>query len=253
MALAGKKKALESVDLSSKVDFLRIPNQKNRIRKLWNLLPSNVKQLDAYKVGRFARSSKGKATKELTYNKLKEFLDGYSNYFEGNLDFEYLRTFYIMNHYYTKIKSSENSVARVYDLTVPGAHTFTANGFVCHNSGKDPSKVDRSGAYAARYVAKNVVAAGLADKCEVQLSYAIGVAQPTSINVDTFGTNKIAEAKIQELVKKHFKLTPTWIIDHLKLRRPIYRKTAAYGHFGRNDPDFTWEKTDMAETLRQEA
>mgnify|MGYP001566217923 CR=1 FL=1 len=120
-------------------------------------------------------------------------------------------------------------------------------------SGKDPSKVDRSGAYAARYVAKNVVAAGLADKCEVQLSYAIGVAQPTSINVDTFGTNKIPEAKIAELVRKHFKLTPGWIISHLNLRRPIYRKTAAYGHFGRNDPDFTWEKTDLAETLKKEA
>ena len=120
-------------------------------------------------------------------------------------------------------------------------------------SGKDPSKVDRSGAYAARYVAKNIVAAGLADKCEVQLSYAIGIAQPTSINVDTFGTNKIPESKIVELVKKHFKLTPKWIIEHLSLRRPIYRKTAAYGHFGREDPDFTWEKTDMAETLRLEA
>ena len=120
-------------------------------------------------------------------------------------------------------------------------------------SGKDPSKVDRSGAYAARYVAKNIVAAGLADKCEVQLSYAIGIAQPTSINIDTFGTNKIPEAKVVELVKKHFKLTPKWIIDHLNLRRPIYRKTSAYGHFGREDPDFTWEKTDMAEVLREEA
>lgn len=120
-------------------------------------------------------------------------------------------------------------------------------------SGKDPTKVDRSGAYAARYVAKNIVAAGLADRCEVQLSYAIGVAQPTSVNVDTFGTNKIPEAKIAELVKKHFKLTPKWIIEHLNLRRPIYKKTAAYGHFGREDPDFTWEKTDLADTLKQEA
>lgn len=120
-------------------------------------------------------------------------------------------------------------------------------------SGKDPTKVDRSGAYAARYVAKNIVAAGLADRCEVQLSYAIGIAQPTSINVDTFGTNKIPESKIVELVKKHFKLTPRWIIEHLNLRRPIYRKTAAYGHFGREDSDFTWEKTDLAETLRLEA
>jgi len=120
-------------------------------------------------------------------------------------------------------------------------------------SGKDPSKVDRSGAYAARYVAKNIVAAGLADKCEVQLSYAIGVAQPTSINIDTFGTNKAPEAKIVELVKNNFKLTPKWVIEHLNLRRPIYRKTSVYGHFGKEDHDFTWEKTDMAETLRSEA
>ena len=120
-------------------------------------------------------------------------------------------------------------------------------------SGKDPSKVDRSGAYAARWVAKNIVAAGLSDKCEVQLSYAIGVAEPTSVNVDTFNTNKIPEEKIIELVKKHFLLTPQWIIERLDLLRPIYRKTAAYGHFGRNDPDFTWEKTDMAAILKKEA
>ena len=120
-------------------------------------------------------------------------------------------------------------------------------------SGKDPSKVDRSGAYAARYGAKNIVAAGLADKCEVQISYAIGIAEPTSVNVDCFGTNKIPEEKISELVKKHFKLTPRWIIDTLDLRRPIYQKTASYGHFGRDDADFTWEKTDRADVLRKEA
>lgn len=120
-------------------------------------------------------------------------------------------------------------------------------------SGKDPSKVDRSGAYAARYVAKNIVAAGIATRCEVQLSYCIGVAQPTSVDVDCFGTSKIPEEKISELVKKHFSLTPKWIIEHLRLKRPIYRKTAAYGHFGRDDPDFTWEKTDKAEILRKEA
>ena len=120
-------------------------------------------------------------------------------------------------------------------------------------SGKDASKVDRSGAYAARWVAKNVVAAGLADKCEVQLSYAIGVAEPTSINVDTFGTNKVGEEKIIAAVRKHFKLTPKWIIETLKLKRPIFRKTAAYGHFGREDPDFTWEKIDLADTLRKES
>ncbi|HLD06340.1 MAG TPA: methionine adenosyltransferase [Candidatus Nanoarchaeia archaeon] len=120
-------------------------------------------------------------------------------------------------------------------------------------SGKDPSKVDRSGAYCARYVAKNIVAAGLASRCEVQLSYAIGVAQPTSVNVDCFGTNKVPEERIIELVRKHFMLTPRGIISSLNLRRPIYKKTATYGHFGRNDPDFTWERTDKAELLRREA
>ncbi|MBI4152330.1 methionine adenosyltransferase [Candidatus Woesearchaeota archaeon] len=120
-------------------------------------------------------------------------------------------------------------------------------------SGKDPSKVDRSACYMARYVAKNLVAAGLADKCEVQVAYAIGVAKPVSVLVDTFGTAQIPEEKISELVQKHFDLTPKGIINTLNLRRPIYRKTAAYGHFGRNDPDFTWEKTDKAEVLKQEA
>jgi S-adenosylmethionine synthetase len=117
-------------------------------------------------------------------------------------------------------------------------------------SGKDPTKVDRSGAYAARYIAKNIVAAGLAKKCEVQLSYAIGVAEPTSVNIDCFGTEKISEEKISELVRKHFPLKPAQILRELDLRRPIYRKTAAYGHFGREDPDFTWEMTDKAETLK---
>ena len=120
-------------------------------------------------------------------------------------------------------------------------------------SGKDPSKVDRSGTYAARWIAKNIVAAGLADKCEVQISYAIGIPEPTSINVDTSGTNKIPEERIVSLVKKNFNLNPREIIKRLDLLRPIYKKTAAYGHFGRNDPDFTWEKTDMADTLREEA
>ena len=189
--LSRKKEILNSINLSLKTDKLKIPNQIERIKRLWNKLPSNIKQKDEFKLGRIARSPKGKATKELTYSKLKQLLDGYSNYFEGDLDFEYLRSLYLMNHYYTKIEGIENSMSQVFDITVPGAHTFTANGFVCHNSGKDPSKVDRSGAYAARYVAKNIVAAGLADKCEVQLSYAIGVAKPTSITVNCFGTNKI--------------------------------------------------------------
>jgi S-adenosylmethionine synthetase len=120
-------------------------------------------------------------------------------------------------------------------------------------SGKDPSKVDRSGCYMARYIAKNVVAAGLADQCEVQISYAIGVAQPVSVMVNTFGTGKIPDERILELVKTHFDMRPKAIINHLNLLRPIYRKTAVFGHFGRDDPDFTWEKTDKAETLKKHA
>jgi S-adenosylmethionine synthetase len=120
-------------------------------------------------------------------------------------------------------------------------------------SGKDPSKVDRSASYAARHIAKNVVAAELADRCEVQVAYAIGVPKPLSIMVDTFGTNKIDEDKIEELVEKNFDMRPRMIINRLDLLRPIYKKTAAYGHFGREDPDFTWEKTDMADILKKEA
>ena len=120
-------------------------------------------------------------------------------------------------------------------------------------SGKDPTKVDRSACYMARYIAKNIVAAGLADRCEVQLAYAIGVAEPVSVLIDTFGTSKVEEGTIAELVRANFKLTPKGIMESLDLRRPIYRKTAAYGHFGRNDPDFTWEKTDKAAALREQA
>jgi S-adenosylmethionine synthetase len=120
-------------------------------------------------------------------------------------------------------------------------------------SGKDPTKVDRSAAYMARYIAKNIVAAGLADRCEVQLAYAIGVAEPVSVLVETFGTGKLDRDKLAELVRKNFKLTPKSIIESLDLRRPIFKKTAAYGHFGRKDPDFTWEKTDKAATLREQA
>jgi S-adenosylmethionine synthetase len=120
-------------------------------------------------------------------------------------------------------------------------------------SGKDPTKVDRSAAYAARYVAKNIVAAGIAKKCEVQLAYAIGVAHPVSIMVDTFGTGKIDEDKISQLINKHFDLRPAAIIDNLQLKRPIYKQIAAYGHFGRLDLDLPWEKTDKAEILKEEA
>ena len=120
-------------------------------------------------------------------------------------------------------------------------------------SGKDPSKVDRSAAYAARHVAKNVVAAGLASRCEVQLAYAIGVAEPVSVSLDTFGTGKIEEAKIINLIRDNFELKPAGLISYLKLLRPIYRKTSAYGHFGREVPEFTWEATDKADQLRTQA
>jgi S-adenosylmethionine synthetase len=118
-------------------------------------------------------------------------------------------------------------------------------------SGKDPSKVDRSAAYAGRYVAKNIVAAGLADRCEIQISYAIGVAEPTSIAINTFGTGKISDEQISKLVREHFDLRPKGIVDMLDLKRPIYLQTAAYGHFGRELPDFTWEKTDKVDALKR--
>ncbi len=120
-------------------------------------------------------------------------------------------------------------------------------------SGKDPSKVDRSGSYMARYIAKNLIAAGLADRIEVQVAYAIGVAEPVSIMVDSFGTAKVSENRIKELIWKHFELKPKKMIDHLDLMRPIYKKTASFGHFGRSEDSFTWEKTDKAEALKEDA
>ena len=130
----------------------------------------------------------------------------------------------------------------------------TYGGYARHGggafSGKDPTKVDRSAAYAARYAAKNMVAAGLADRMEIQLSYAIGVANPTSIHIETFGTGRLSEAELIKIVRENFDLRPAGIIRMLDLRRPIYRQTAAYGHFGRTDADFTWERTDKAEALR---
>jgi S-adenosylmethionine synthetase len=117
-------------------------------------------------------------------------------------------------------------------------------------SGKDPTKVDRSGSYMARYIAKNIVAAGLAERCDIQIAYAIGVSKPVSIMVNTYGTGKVPDERITEAVKKVFDMTPKGIIEHLKLRRPIYRKTAVYGHFGRDDPEFTWERTDKVDELK---
>jgi S-adenosylmethionine synthetase len=133
----------------------------------------------------------------------------------------------------------------------------TYGGYAPHGggafSGKDPTKVDRSAAYMARYIAKNIVAAGIAERCQVQLAYAIGVAEPVSVYVETFGTARIEEDLISDMIRSHFRLTPRSIIETLNLQRPIYRMTAAYGHFGRNEPEFTWERTDKAEELRSDA
>ena len=249
--LSRKAKILDNIETVEKRNLLIIPNQRERVKRLWTKLSSNEHQKDIAKIGRWLRDPSTKGTKEFTYTKLVEFLDAYTQNFAGDLDYEYLKTYYVLDHYYTTIKSIKTGRNHVYDFTVPGVHAFTANGFVCHNSGKDPSKVDRSASYMARYIAKNIVAAGLADKCEFQIAYAIGVAQPVSILVRTFGTNKIPEEKIEDLVRRTFDLRPKAIIKYLNLLRPIYEKTASYGHFGRNDPDFTWEKTDKAKELKK--
>jgi S-adenosylmethionine synthetase len=251
--LRRKQKILDSINLEGKNDKFIIPNQRKRIKKLFSKLSPNERYKDACKIGRFTRACGGKATKGLTYSKMEEFLTTYNNKFNDNKDFEYLKILNEMGHYYDKIEHFEPSVTMVFDLLVPDSHTFTANGFVCHNSGKDLTKVDRAASYMARYIAKNLVVAGLCEKCEIQLSYVIGGKEPISFMIDTFQTNKAPIEKILELVKKHFKLSPLGIMEQLNLRRPIYRKTSNYGHFGRDDPDFTWEKTDLADTLRKEA
>ncbi len=250
--LSRKQKLLQT-DVPTKKDFRIIPNQRNRIIELFKKLPFNEQKLDTCKIARFTRNSKEKATKELTYEKLKQFTETYQQFLRNEKEFVQLQELFFMGHYYSKLQNKIPSFAHTYDLNVPFSHTFTANGFVCHNSGKDPSKVDRSGAYMARYIAKNIVAADLADKCEIQLSYAIGVAKPTSVNVNCFGTNKIPEEKIALLVYKNFDMTPKGMIETLRLKRPIFRKTATYGHFGRDEAEFTWERTDKAATLKTEA
>lgn len=249
--LPRKQKILESC-LLEKRDFLRIPNQQENVRKLWEKLKSSEHQNDICRIGRFTRLISGKATKNLTYEKLEEFIKLYKERLGKFKEFKTLEKFFSMGHYYTKVKKITSSFAHVYDLLVPKAHTFTANGFVCHNSGKDATKVDRTGAYMARYIAKNIVAAGLAEKCEVQLAYVIGCVEPLSVFIDTFGTEKIAPEKIKKAVLKIFDLTPSGMIETLNLRRPIFQKTAVYGHFGRNEAEFTWEKTDRIKQLLKE-
>jgi len=254
-SLKRKQKILDSVNLKEKKNYLLIPHQKERIKSLWLKLTRHERYLDNAKIRRFTNSSQGKATKELTYNKLEEFLKFYKNKLGRKKEFRFLEKLGQMGHFYDKVKKTGESFSHVYDLFVPGRHTFIANGFVCHNSGKDSTKVDRSGAYMARYVAKNIVAAGICDKCEIQIAYAIGGTKPLSINVNTFDSidkkrfPKINEEKLAKIISKVFELSPGMIIRQLNLLRPIYRKTACYGHFGREEPEFTWERKDKVKEI----
>jgi S-adenosylmethionine synthetase len=232
-------------------DALSIPNQRERIMRLWDRLPEEARKKVQAKFGRPARPSGGKGAGELTYGELREFLDAYGGVLGKEDDFAYLEYLYEMGHYYSRVELTTPSVNHVFDISVPGSQTFTANGFVVHNSGKDPTKVDRSGSYMARYIAKNIVAAKLASKCQVQIAYAIGVAEPVSFMVDTFGTGKVSDDRITEAAAGVFDMRPGIIIRDLDLLRPRYRKTACYGHFGREDPDFTWERTDRVGALKK--
>jgi S-adenosylmethionine synthetase len=249
--LPRKQRALQRLDFSHKRDRMVIPHQRQRIIRLWSKLGTEAKRKDAAKIGRFTRVSRGKVTKELTYSKLWEFLEAYRGSLQNESDFHYLDYLNEMGHYYSRVELTVPSVNHVFDISVPGSQTFTANGFVCHNSGKDATKVDRSASYMARYIAKNIVAADLADRCQVQIAYAIGVAEPVSFMVDTLGTGKVPDEKIEKAAKEVFDMRPGLIIKNLDLLRPIYRKTACYGHFGREDPDFTWERTDKIQALKE--
>ncbi len=247
-----KQKILDKIRLDGKRTHFILPHQRKRIKKLWDKLSTKEHQKDISNIGRFTRSiASNKATKNLTYAKLREFLCIYKERLGYDKDFQYLEFLYNLNHFYDEVKKRKNYTSvPTYDLYVPESNTFIANGFVCHNSGKDPTKVDRSASYYARYIAKNIVAAEIADRCEVQLAYAIGIAEPVSILVNTFGTSKIPEEKMVDIIRENFDLTPAGIIKELNLLRPIYKKTACYGHFGREDSDFEWEKTNKVEKLK---
>jgi S-adenosylmethionine synthetase len=250
--LSRKLAILNKINLNQKEDRGVIPNQRLRIMKLFKTLPLDEQKRDSIRIARFTRKSEGKATKNLTYQKLKSFLMSYEKFLQGNPDFEYLKTLYQMKHHYTIALSRIPSFSRTFDLNIPVTHTFTANGFVVHNSGKDPSKVDRSAAYAMRWVAKNLVAAGLCQKAEVKIAYAIGLSQPLAFNVNTFGTGVIPDNEIAEITQKIFDFRPAAIIRDLSLLRPIYFQTASYGHFGRTDINLPWEKTNKTGALKKQ-
>ena len=249
--LSRKQRILEK-SFSHKRNLFIIPNQRSRISKLFVQLPLEEQRQDKCKIGRLTRLSRGKATKELTYEKLKEFINSYEVFLKTNPEFIKLQELFYMGHYYSPLQRKIPSFAHTYDLNVPFSHTFTANAIVCHNSGKDPSKVDRSASYAARWAAKNVVAAGLAKRCEIQVAYVIGKPEPVSLKVDTHGTGKLPDEKLAEIVKQVFPWRPGRIIEKLQLvgpHKPKYQETASFGHFGVNG--FSWEKLDKVEELKK--
>ena len=248
--LPRKGNILNKINLEEKTDRLTIPYQRERIIRLFKNLPILEQKKDSIGMARFTRKSSYKATKELTYAKLSAFIKVYDSFLKGEPEFEFLKELLLMEHYYTKISKTIPSFAQTFDLNIPLTHTFTANGFVVHNSGKDPSKVDRSAAYLARYIAKNLVAADLADICELQLSYCIGVAEPESVFVNTFGTGKYSDERLAAAVREVMPLKPAEIIKTFSLKSPqgwSYFDTAAYGHFG-NDK-YPWEKIDRVNDL----
>lgn len=238
-SLSRKKRVLVK-PVPDKRDLRIIPNQKERIQRLFKKLPLEEQRNEGDKIGRFLRSSKGKATKELTYEKLKKFIYLYDDLLKGDKDYIVLKELYYMDHYYSRLERKIPSFAHTYDLNIPFSHTFTANGIVCHNSGKDPTKVDRSGAYAARFLAKNIVAHKLADKAEVRLAYFIGAKKPTMLDIETFGTEKKSHRFLISFMEELLDTSVSGILAGLDLRRPIYLPTASYGHFGREE--FPWER-----------
>lgn len=246
--LQRKNKILNKIDLSLKTDRLTIPNQRRRIIGLFKRLPLSEQEKDSIKISRFTRKSGGKATKELTYEKLEQFLLAYENFLKGDPEFEYLKKLFFMKHYYTSLIKTLPSFCRTFDLNIPTTHTFTANGFIVHNSGKDPTKVDRTASYMLRHIAKNIVAAGLADRCEIQLGFAIGGKEPVSLHINAYDTEKVPVDTIYSAVEELFPLSPGGMIQYLDLRRPIFSKTTNYGHFGREG--LPWESTHRVDDLR---
>ncbi|MFH1968671.1 MAG: methionine adenosyltransferase domain-containing protein [bacterium] len=234
--LSRKQKILNLVSLKGKRNYFLIPHQRGRIKNLWGKLIPREHQKDISRIGRFTRSTRGKTTKNLTYEKLRIFLESYKVKLDIEKDFKYLKFLYNFNHFYDRVtKVKPRGLVSTYDLHVPNANTFIANGFICHNSGKDPSKVDRSAAYMCRFAAKNLVASGLAKQCLVSVAYAIGKAEPLMVEA----INEKGES-LADVVKQKFDFRPKAIIERLNLRQPIYHQTAAYGHFGKSG--LPWEE-----------